>query len=124
MEWAQNARGRHWRRFDPERMPEQGLRDASAQCRDPDLERRRLHRFRTVVLRTPQRTVLRRPRLEAVRGRDLRRTTAGARSLRCPRAVCLRIKARAAAGHYRPMRAALVSSAKRRDGFGQTLAII
>ena len=73
------------------------------------MKARRRYRFRAAVLRTAQCAVLRRTRLEAVRRRDLCRTTAGASSLRGYRALCLRHQARAAAGYHRPMRSALVT---------------
>ena len=66
-------------------------------------------RFRTVVLRTAQRTVLYGTRLQAVRRRDLVRTAGRACSFRSHRAPCARTAARAAPRHDRPVRPALVT---------------
>jgi len=55
-----------------------------AQCGDSNIEGRRFDRFRAAVLRTAQRAILRRPRLEAIRGRDLCRNSLRGASVSTP----------------------------------------
>src|SRR5207248_11416800 len=69
-------------------------------------------RFRAVVLRTTPRAVLPAAWLEAVRRRDLCRAGGGARALHRDRALCVRPQARAAPGHDRSVRPALVDHSR------------
>ncbi len=71
--------------------------------------RQRRHPISGCCLRASQRAVLRGPRLEAIRGRNLRRSARRAGSLRSDRALRVSPQAHAAARRHRPVRPALVT---------------